>query len=113
LSKTAQFDPINYQKKIMRTSLLLSISLFTSLLASTASAQIASPNQFGEARGSYVPKVDVTDRRQMINLYNTFNVRWKDMFTFNEKFPTGRTADPIKCMSRLRAKPTCIAPSLA
>jgi hypothetical protein len=99
LSKTAQFDPINYQKKIMRTSLLLSISLFTSLLASTASAQIASPNQFGEARGSYVPKVDVTDRRQMINLYNTFNVRWKDMFTFNEKFPTGRTADPIKCIA--------------
>jgi hypothetical protein len=99
LSKTAKFDPINYQNKIMRASLLLSISLFTSLLASTASAQIASPNQFGEARGSYVPKVDVTDRRQMINLYNTYNVRWKDMLSHDETFPTGRTADANNCIA--------------
>jgi hypothetical protein len=98
LSKTAQFDPINYQKKIMRTSLLLSISLVTSLLVSTASAQIASPNQFGEARGSYVPKVDVTDRRQMINLYNAYNVRWKNMFNDNQ-VPVNRTSDTSKCFA--------------
>ena len=82
----------------MRLSLFLSISLFSSLLVSSTSAQIASPNQFGEARGSYVPKVDVTDRRQMINLYNTYNVRWKDMFNDNQ-VPVNRTSDTSKCIA--------------
>jgi hypothetical protein len=83
----------------MRTFLFLAISLFTCLLASGASAQTALPNRFGEARGSYVPKVDVTDRRQMINLYNTYNVRWKSMLSHSETFPTGRTSDVSKCFA--------------
>jgi hypothetical protein len=88
----------NCFRGIKRTTLALILTVAANLVPTSVSAQATGPNQFGEARGSYVPKVDVTDRRQMINLYNTYNVRFKNMFNDNQ-VPVNRTSDTSKCFA--------------
>jgi hypothetical protein len=90
---------MTFPNLIKRTTLSLILTVAANLVATSVGAQATGPNQFGEARGSYVPKVDVADRRQMINLYNTYNVRVKDMLTHDENFPTGRTANANNCVA--------------
>lgn len=85
-------------EKTARFAALIITTVLSLPLSGESHAQTLPPNQFGEARGAYVPKVDVTDRRQMINLYNTYNVRWKNMFR-DDQVPVNRSSDTSKCVA--------------
>jgi hypothetical protein len=85
-------------EKTTRFAALIVTAVLSLPLSGGTYAQTLAPNQFGEARGVYVPKVDVKDRRQMINLYNTYNVRWKNMFR-DDQVPVNRTSDTSKCIA--------------
>lgn len=88
---------MNIQKLLSVLGLLAAFNPW----AEQAVAQANPANMAGEARGVYVPIPDVTSRREMTNLWNTYNVKWRDFssealsFVADPPQPSPRRSDDV------------------